>query len=153
MLIKQINSLFLNLAQSQRGLTVRYVNTDCDANIIFCHIDLTLDYCKFIIELQALGMIGTSCKLAPAGASLQLVPNSKFIIPFALFRAHYRLKKCLFLWWVKGNRFLFFLYFTDCKVVIISTTLLIHYRFILSRHFFLYSLNGLLLLLLSFYNL
>ena len=46
-----------------------------------------------------------------------------------------------------------FFYFTDCKVVKILTTHLIHYRFILSRHFFLYSLNGLLLLLLSFYNL
>ena len=35
---------------------------------MFYHIKLILDYRKFIIELQALGMIGTSCKLAPAGA-------------------------------------------------------------------------------------
>jgi len=36
---------------------------------MFYHIKLILDYCKFIIELQALGMIGTSSKLAPAGDS------------------------------------------------------------------------------------
>ena len=28
-----------------------------------------IEYCKFTIELQALAIIGTSCKLAPAGAS------------------------------------------------------------------------------------
>jgi len=31
---------------------------------MFCHIKLMLDYRKFVIELQALSLISTSCKLA-----------------------------------------------------------------------------------------
>ena len=79
---------------------------------------------------------GTGVRTSPAGASLQLVPNSKFShpshlshlsypshnskfkihnspIPLALFRAHYRLKKHLSLWWVKENRVALFLYCVD----------------------------------------
>ena len=51
----------------------------------------------------------------PAGASLQLVPNSEFTIqiPFALFRVLYRLKKHLSLWWRKENSEAILLYCID----------------------------------------
>ena len=54
-----------------------------------------------------------------------LVPQFK--IPFALFRAHYRLKKLFSLWCIKENRTLIILYFTDRKGIEILTTHLIHY--------------------------
>jgi len=41
------------------------------------------------------------------------VPNSKFIIPFALFKALYRLKKLFSLWQVKRNSRAILLYYTD----------------------------------------
>ena len=40
---------------------------------------------------------------------------------------HYRLEKRLSLWWVKKNKVLVILYFTDFKVVMLLTTHLIHY--------------------------
>ena len=85
----------------------------------------------------------------PAGASLQLVPNSEFtilspsylshsshnskfkihnlLISLALFKALYRLEKRLSLWGIKENSKAILLYFTNCKVVVVLTTHLIHY--------------------------
>ena len=39
---------------------------------LFCtawQVEGVIEYCKFVIELQALGMMGTSYKLAPAGGT------------------------------------------------------------------------------------
>ena len=61
--------------------------------------------------------------------------NSKFIIPLALFGAHYRLEKLFSLWCIKENSRAILLYFTDCKAIEILTTHLIHYQhYLLPRY-------------------
>ena len=51
----------------------------------------------------------------PPVSPVPLVPLvPQFIIPFALFRAHYRLKKLFSLWWVKRNSGAILLYCIDC---------------------------------------
>ena len=105
----------------------------------------------FCIINDILKEINHSEDISPAGASLQLVPNSKFrihnsfpvppvplvspvpalsilpafstlspvplipqfIIPLALFRAHYRLKKLFSLWYIKENSRVVLLYCVD----------------------------------------
>ena len=59
-------------------------------------------------ELQGLKAppLAQACSLCP-------IHNSKFTIPLALFRALYRLKKLLSLWWVKGNSRVVLLYYID----------------------------------------
>ena len=55
------------------------------------------------------------------------IQNSQFIIPLALFKALYRLKKRLSLWCIKGNSRAVLLYCVDQQVIGILTTHLEHY--------------------------
>ena len=77
---------------------------------MLCKDKITSIFC--IID-DILKEINHSEDIPPAVASLQLVPNSKFIIPLALFRALYRLKKRLSLWCIKKNSRAILLYCID----------------------------------------
>ena len=52
-----------------------------------------------------------TCLTRPSSPTIH---NSKFIIPLALFRAHYRLEKRLYLWCIKKNSSAILLYCIDC---------------------------------------
>ena len=54
-----------------------------------------------------------TCPTRPTCLTRPTIQNSQFIIPLALFRAHYRLKKRFSLWWVKGNSRVVLLYCID----------------------------------------
>ena len=86
---------------------------------IFCIID---DILKEINHSEDIPPLPQAYSLCPIHNSLPVPlvplvppvpPVPKFTIPLALFRVHYRLKKRLYLWCIKGNSGVVLLYCID----------------------------------------
>ena len=86
------------------------------------HNSLPVPLVSLVPALSILSAFSTLPPVSP------VPPVPQFKIPFTLLKVLYRLEKRLSLWCIKENSRAVLFYFTDCKIVIILTTHLIHYQ-------------------------